>query len=463
MLKRIRRNIHVILIGLLTSVVAAQAAWSLYEQYGSRQVVIAAGSASRESFVIMQALKAVIERYYPRYKIVLHETSGTPENIQELERHEADLATAQADGMASPSIRTVAVLHQDVFQIMAHRGTNIRQFADLKGKRVAVPRGGGQYKTFLNLAGHYGMGESHFTFLGPTDESADLAYVKGDADALFRARALENAPMQRLAQATDSVVVPIEQAAALHLDYPIYTPITIPKGAYSGEPAVPDSDVLTLSSPHFLLARHDTNNQIIRTITEVLMERRQDLQAAVSGSQMAVKPLAANVQPPDPRVGPGTTLHPAAREYYSQNDVSVFSRFADGISGTLGIVLLVLLWSWALRRYRQGVHDETATKYRHRVAALIEEARTAPNGRALSLVRTELVALVTQAVREVPKKRLSEANVQIIRSLAEFGIEFVDSRLCGHDPNDTDPHPNGTPDAENSNQAPPGFSFWRQR
>ena len=53
-----------------------------------QQVVIAAGSPRAESFVLMRALKTVVERNYPRLRITVHETGGTSESLARLEERE---------------------------------------------------------------------------------------------------------------------------------------------------------------------------------------------------------------------------------------------------------------------------------------------------------------------------------------------------------------------------------------
>jgi len=460
MLNRISKSFHVVLVAMATIAVALVAGREYVNRTETRQIVIAGGAANSEAFVLMQALKAVTEKYYPRFQIQVHETSGTKENVDALNRGEAQLATAQADGLGHANAETVAVLYDDVFQILAHKDRNIQQFADLKGKRIAVPVAGGQKDTFLYVADHYGLSESDFTFVGPSDESADLAYVKNDADAVFRVRALHNASTARLAASGISVVVPIEQAAALHLDYPGWSPTIIPQGAFVGRPAVPEADTITVSAPRFLVARRGTDYDLVFAVTQVLMEHRQDLLAAIPETQSAVQPLAANAQPPNPRVGLGSAIHPAARDYYDRTRVPWVARFADWVGALVGLAALAALWSLALRKRRRILQSANAVQFRQRAAALIEEARTASKGRELQAISGELISLVPRAVEGLDERQLSDADLQTVRALAQFGLEVVRERMRGDEPPESAPE--SDPVAASNGEETRG-SWWKFR
>jgi TRAP-type uncharacterized transport system substrate-binding protein len=80
-------------------------------------------------------LKTVVERHNPQGRLNILETGGTVESLRLLEDGRAQLATAQADVMPGRSAQMVAVLYDDVFQLLAHAGSKMESFPDLRGMR----------------------------------------------------------------------------------------------------------------------------------------------------------------------------------------------------------------------------------------------------------------------------------------------------------------------------------------
>jgi TRAP-type uncharacterized transport system substrate-binding protein len=79
-----------------------------------------------------------------------------------LEVGRAQLATAQADVVPGPSARVLAVLYDDTFQLLVRKDSSTKSFADLRGKRFALVKSGGQFQSFLRVAQHFDLHESDF-------------------------------------------------------------------------------------------------------------------------------------------------------------------------------------------------------------------------------------------------------------------------------------------------------------
>ncbi len=112
-------------LALLSLLLILGVAYAIFEQNRSYHVTIAAGSHTGEAYILTQALKTVAERHYPKLKIAMRETAGTAENLDLLERKEVQLAAAQADVPAGPSVRVVALLYLDAFQLLARKDSKI--------------------------------------------------------------------------------------------------------------------------------------------------------------------------------------------------------------------------------------------------------------------------------------------------------------------------------------------------
>lgn len=118
-------------------------ALGIYQASKVRTLRVAAGSASGDSYILCAALKKVVERHNSNVRIDVVETGGTVANLRMLEAKTADIAVAQADVTPGPSAQSVAVLFDDTFQLLVHESSSIHNFADLRGKRVALARNGG--------------------------------------------------------------------------------------------------------------------------------------------------------------------------------------------------------------------------------------------------------------------------------------------------------------------------------
>src|SRR5262245_47362135 len=185
-------RIGVIILTLVSATLAAALLLSIRERTKTRVVTVAAGAASGESYLLAQALKTVTEARYPNIHLSVVETAGTAENLRLLEQRRVEFAAAQADVPVGPSARIIAVLYDDTFQLLVHNTSSIHAFADLRGRRIALPQAGGQYQSFLSVAEHFGIGARDCTFVGADEDSSDRAFVSGEADAVFRVRALGN-------------------------------------------------------------------------------------------------------------------------------------------------------------------------------------------------------------------------------------------------------------------------------
>jgi TRAP-type uncharacterized transport system substrate-binding protein len=120
-----------------------------------------------------------VERHYPKVKLSVLETGGTVESLRMLEEGKAEMATAQADVMPGRSARIVAVLYDDIFQLLVRIGSDVNHFPDLKGKRIALSQSGGQFESFLRVADHFGLRKSDFQFIGLDDTASEAAFLNG--------------------------------------------------------------------------------------------------------------------------------------------------------------------------------------------------------------------------------------------------------------------------------------------
>jgi TRAP transporter TAXI family solute receptor len=401
----------------------------IYQNSKVHRLVLAAGSRSAESYIVCAALRNVVERHNSKIKIALLETGGTVENLKLLEDGQAGLAVAQADVMTGPSARILAVLFDDTFQLVVPRDSPVHDFSGLRGETIALPKSGGQYQSFLRVAGHFDLTESDFRFVGDTDLSADKAFAEGRANALFRVRALGNPSIKALVQNGRGRLVAIVQAAAMKIAYPAFTPTVIPAGAYIGNPAVPAEDLPSVAVHRTLLASNSLDDETIRAITASLIDNRQEVAREIPEQSAAVRLLLAQVRRPELQAQLGPALHPGALKFYEKDKPSFVQAHADYIGVLLTVLAMATSWIWELKAWLQRQQKDIADDYSNRVVGLMSAVREAKSDAELERIRGELLDLLASAVRELDADKLSEKSFESFRAILQIGLEAVrDSR-----------------------------------
>jgi hypothetical protein len=156
-------------------------------------------------------------------------------------QHHAYNGTSQfKDQGANRDLRAVFSLHPEPFTVVARRDAGIRNFDDLKGKRVNVGNpGSGQRATMEVVLDALGWSLSDFALaseLRPAEQSQALCDNK--VDAIIYTVGHPNGSIQEATTSCDTVLVNVDGAAIdkLIADNPFYAKATIPGGMYNGNP-----------------------------------------------------------------------------------------------------------------------------------------------------------------------------------------------------------------------------------
>jgi len=397
-------------------------------QSRTQNLSLAAGASSGESYILSSALKTVVERHYPRIRLNVLETGGTVENLRMLEDGRAELATAQADIPSGPQARSVAVLYDDAFQLLVPRDSPVNRLVDLRGRRIALAQTGGQFQSFLRVVEHFGLSQADFQFVGADDQSAADAFRHGRADAIFRVRAIGDPSVQQLVQSAGARFLPIEHATAMKIRHPAFGSAIIPEGAYSGSPAIPAQDIPTVAVHRTLLARDAASREAIRAITDVLLTRRQEIMEQIPANLAEVRLLLVQVRRPDPQTGLEPALHPGALAFYDKDKPSFLMAHSDFVGLMLTVGLMAGSWIWELRRWVQRQQKNNADKYSNRVVDLISHVQEIQSLPPLEKIWSELLQILTEAVRDLDADKLSEESFNSFRVILQIGMEATRER-----------------------------------
>jgi TRAP transporter TAXI family solute receptor len=418
-----RAGLAVISLGLIAFPVIV---WM--QQSKTVTLTLAAGARGGESYILGNALKRVVERHYPKVRIDLLETGGTVENLRMLDSGRAQLAAAQSDVLPGPRARAVAVLYNDAFQLLVPADSPLKSFVALRGRRIALAPSGGQFQSFLRVAEHFGLHPGDFQFVGTTDERADEAFLKGEADAIFRVRALGNPSIRRLVRSDKVRFLRIEHAAAMKIKYPSFQNVVIPEGSYLGDPAVPAEDIPTVAVERTLLARDTASAASIQAVTSVLLERRGEVMEEVPASMEEIRLLLVQVRRPETQAGLGPPLHPGAKAFYDKDKPSFLLAHADYVGLILTVGLMAGSWIWELKRWMQREQKNTADQYSKRVVALIDTVQQIDEIPPLEAAWQELLAILGEAVHDLDDDKLSEESFNSFRAILQIGMEVARER-----------------------------------
>ncbi len=372
---------------------------------------LAAGDPSGESYILSQAIATAVRQEYPKIQIEVVQTGGTSENLKLLKDGTVQLATAQADVAAPISARSVAVLYQDLFQLVVQDQSNIQQFTDLAGRTIGLQQTGGQFQSFLEVAGHYGLQKTDFIFVGNSDQEADQAFQQKQVAAIFRVRAAGNRSVAALVQQYQGRLLGIEQAAAMRIKHPAFQSAQIPQGAYRGNPPVPDQDLNTVAVERLLLTNSRISETTIRNITAVINERRQQIADQIAEENQTVKPLVANIQDPRRAGNSDVPIHPGALSYYERDKPSFVQEYADFLGLLLTILLLGGSWLWQLKNWLERRQKDYADLYIKRTLDLMKaDKKPELKQEDLDLVFREAAAdLVNEKISQESFRTFNEA------------------------------------------------------
>jgi TRAP transporter TAXI family solute receptor len=415
-------------LAVLTLGLAGGLALILLQRSKTEYLTLAAGTSSGESYILGNALKTVVERHNPRIRITLLQTGGTVENLQMLQDGRAQLATAQADISPGPRARALAVLYDDTFQLLVPKDSQAQSLVDLRNRRIALAQSGGQYQSFLRVVEHFGLQAADFHFVGTNDDSAGEAFLRGQADAIFRVRAIGDPSIEQLVQSGGVRFLPIEHAAAMKIKHPAFQAALIPVGAYLGNPPVPTQDFPTVAVHRTLLARDSASVTAIRAVTEALMERRQEMMEEIPAGMTEVRLLLVQVRRPEPQAGLGPALHPGALSFYDKDKPSFLLAHADYVGLFLTVGLMAGSWLWELKRWMQRKQKNKADQYSNRVVALISSVQELNSLQPLDEAWRELLKILTEAVHDLDADKLSEESFNSFRTILQIGMEVTKER-----------------------------------
>jgi len=208
------------------------------------------------------------------------------ENIRRVESGESTFGLSQTDvayaafhgegpfaaAGPDPKLRMVIALYPEAFTVVARADAGIRDFQDLRGKRVGIGTSGVGYNftrdVILRFYGWTTSGPEHVLEFAPAEQNQALCSNRVDA-IIFEAGhpngLTQEATMECQARLVRVAGQPIDRLLATH---PYYIASVIPGGMYAGNP----SDVQTIGTRAVLISSSNQPDELVYAMVKAVFD-----------------------------------------------------------------------------------------------------------------------------------------------------------------------------------------------
>lgn len=252
-------------------------------------------------------------------------TGGSVYNLNAIAGGELDMGVAQSDWQyhayngtskfekegPNKDLRAVFSVHPEPFNLVARADSGIKNFSDLKGKRVNIGNpGSGQRSTFEVVMDKYGWTKDDFKLaseLKAAEQSAALCDNK--VDAIVYVVGVPNGSIKEATTACDAVMVNVtgKEIDELVADNPFYRTATIPGGTYRGT----DADTTTFGVGATFVSSAKVPEDTIYQVVKAVFENFDDFKK--------LHPAFANLKKEEMiSDGLSAPLHDGAMKYYKE-------------------------------------------------------------------------------------------------------------------------------------------------
>ncbi len=291
-------------------------------QHTERRVLrLTTGTPGGGFYPLGEALVHALRAAMPDVDVDRRESPGSVQNVEALQRGDADLGFAFAhvayvafvgrlESRPLDKLRGIAVLQPNPLHLVVRAGSDIRSIADLRGRHVSVgPAGSGTALTASLVLQAFGIAPASLQLeMLPFNESSERL-IAGTLDAIIVDAGYPTEAISR-ATAAGARLLPIEgpPVERLRHDFPLLRLAAIPAGTY---PATPDS-VHTIAADNVLLCRSDLDERLVYELTKAFFAALPTL----SAEQTSLRLVDVTQLPATP-----VPLHDGAARYYREREI----------------------------------------------------------------------------------------------------------------------------------------------
>ena len=410
---------------------------------GTVELVFSAGEQGGRYLRVARAMSHALESELSHLTIKVIQSQGSEDNLHRLQSDgvdRADLALVQNDSEGGDRVRTLAVPYHEVLHFLVRRDSGISSMKDLLGKKVSVgAKNSGTYRLVSGLLLHHGLTMASFELHSlPMSEAAEQL-VAGELDVMFCVSGLRHPACARAMASGQVAMIGLGEAdlvrsavVGFKTVYPYVDPVVVPVNVYPGqEPGTtgqPELPVATLSVPAILVVRREMDDDLARSITRTLFERRASLvRQEPSLSQMKELISSEGLQYP---------LHEGAEDFYHRSDPGFLVTYAE----SMGFLLSAMLAFWGVMVgvagwMKQRKKDRLDLYFVSIERIMSEVSDENPETRRLHALNRDLTRLRHQAVQEmVSEKLLADESFRIFQTMLSDCQAMVEKRIAlAHD------------------------------
>ena len=294
-------------------------------------VTILGGTPGGSFTPFATAVSDIATRNQSQLEIAVETSPGSVENTRRVNDNQNYLGVAFssesylgyhgqevfAEEGAKTNIRAVTLLYIAYSQTAVLADSDIHQFEDLVGKKIASGRiGSGSVQTIERLATSAGIW-NQFTVVYKGSNEGAAALQTGEVNAFHMLVSVPNDAMAQLTTANAIRMLDMDasaHASGFYDQYPFYLSGALPAGAYGGKV----EPVNTLLMPTLLIAHKDMPAEIVYAILQRVFtsEGLQAMRDATGGA-------AADMTTENAPKAFVIPLHPGAYEFWSEQGLPI--------------------------------------------------------------------------------------------------------------------------------------------
>lgn len=309
---------------IVSAVAAFVLCFSYYANAEDTYLTIGTGGQTGVYYQVGQAVCKMVNKDNKDTKCTAPSTGGSIDNINAIKEGNRDLGVAQSDwqyyayqgaskfeGDPYPKLRAVFSIHSEPFTVLAREDAGIKNFNDLKGKRVNIGNpGSGQRGTIQVLMNEKGWDMSVFKLASELKSSEQAAALcDNNVDAIVFVVGHPNGSIKEATTSCGSVLVNVndQDVQSLIDANPYYSSAVIPGGMYKGT----DEDVTTFGVAATLVSSSDVDDELVYQVVKSVFENIKTFKR--------LHPAFANLDPAKMiKASLSAPLHEGAIRYYKE-------------------------------------------------------------------------------------------------------------------------------------------------
>jgi hypothetical protein len=180
-----------------------------------------------------------------------------------------------------------------------------------------------------------------------------------------------------------------------------------------------------------LLARSDTSQSDIYAVSNVLFGDRQEIAEHISPENAGVRFLLSDVK--EESSAPGwlaPRVHPGTMRFIDRDKPSFVLQHASFLGLLVTLCVLTFSWISELKRRMARRRKTEGDRYTGEVIKLLIIGQQSNSLFTIKAVRSQLLVLLTEAVRALDQDEISNESFQNLRGIWQISVDLLRERAA---------------------------------